>query len=395
MSAAFSIAADLDPSAQPKPTNSTMRVLFLTDPLFTRHEREMVARLAIGLADEGTRIAWGVPASLAPRMSDSLLVPVVPYTEPRLGVTLRLRVRNLLDRVRELLDGDPDIVHIFGGGASRLGAEVARMTGAVPAFELWRPHLESAVRPLVNRAMGRRDNDSNASSGRVPLIIVPGDAIQRRANQQFPDSVVRKIPWGVHTARGERPQNRDSLCLLLMGPGRDAHAWQAAFHASLRIMRNEPRFHLFADAATLHRLHLWKPAREAGVLDRLSLIDDAESQRDLILGADILLYTDARGEARTILLDAMAARVTLIAAADPLTDSLIDGRTARLVADVNEAQWVEAIEQLVSNADTRSRLADSAVEYVQQNHRATRQIVSLTDAYEWVAGDSVRIGAES
>jgi glycosyltransferase involved in cell wall biosynthesis len=187
----------------------------------------------------------------------------------------------------------------------------------------------------------------------------------------------------------------DTVCMALIGPGRDVRSWQAAFHAALRVLKSNERFHLFADARVTHRLRVWKHAREAGVLDRVSLTDDAEMRRDLVLKADILLYSDARGESRTLLLEAMAARVAIIAAADPLTDSLIDGTTARLVADTTEQQWVEAIEHLVREPAARRSLTGAAREYVQKHHRATRQIVSLIDAYEWVAGSPVRIGPES
>jgi glycosyltransferase involved in cell wall biosynthesis len=370
-----------------------MRVLFLSDLLFTKHERDMIARLGIGLADEGTRVTWSVPLSIAPAVSASLLFPVIPHQEPRLGLTLKARAARLHDAARVTLGGEPDIVHVFGGGAARLAAEIARGSSAVPAYELWRPHLEPVVRLSINRAIGPASREPG--SRRVPLIVVPSAAAQARANQAFPDAVVRRIPWGVHTSREERHGSFDAICLLLMGPGRDARAWQSAFLSAIRAMRADQRVHLFADAAATARHRVWKAARDAGVLDRLSLVENPESQRDLALHADILIYPDAKGETRTLLLEAMASRVAIIAAADPLAESLIDGVTARLVAEAAEPLWSEAITHLIADTDARHALIASAAEYAQKNHRATRQIVSLTDAYEWVAGDPVRIGPDS
>lgn len=371
-----------------------MRVLFLSDLTFTKHEHEMIARLAIGLADEGTGIAWSVPAAIADRMSDSLLVPIVPHQEPKLGLSVKQRALNLLDRVTTRLGAGPDIVHVFGGNVARLAAEVARFSGAVPAFECWRPNLETQVRVTLNRALGVPTAGQSTSTRRASLLTVPGQSVFDRVTQQFPGEVVRTIHWGVHTPAPATASVADALSVLLVGPGRDARAWQAAFDASLRVMTGNERVHLFADATTTHRLHVWKHARAAGVLDRLSLIDETETRRDVLLRADVMVYTDARGESRSLLLDAMASRVAIIAAADPLADALIDGRTARLVVDTTVSQWQEAIDHLINEKATRQKLTESAAEFVQQHHRATRQIVSLIDAYEWVAGDPVRIGPD-
>lgn len=366
-----------------------MRVLFLSDHVFTKNEHEMLARLAIGLADEGTGIVWSVPEHLAAYMSDSLLVPIVPHQNPRLGLSTKRRAAELLDRIMKTQGKSPDIVHVFGGGVCRLAAEAARAVGALPVFEIWRPHMETTVRLAANRALG-----ADVESKRSPMMIVPNEPIASRVVHHFPDAIVRKIPWGVHALRDPNEPSTAAVCMLLMGPGRDARAWESAFRAAIRVMRKNERFHLFADAGVTRRLRAWSIAREAGVLERLSLIDDPEARRDLVLRTDILLYSDARGESRSILLDAMASRVAVIAAADPLADALVDGQTARLVADVSETQWQEAIEQIVNDHAARRRLIESAAEFVQKNHRATRQIVSLIDAYEWIAGDPVRIGPD-
>lgn len=369
-----------------------MKVLFLSDPLFTKYEHEMLARLAVGLADDGIGISWSVPESLATRMSGSLLVPIFAHQERRLGLSVKQRARNLCEQIEEKTGALPDIVHLFGGSAARLAAEVVRLTGAVPAFELWRPHLETATRATINQALGPPAAHAGEPSARTALITVPTDSISQRVVDLFPEAVVRKIRWGVHTQTESAAADSDTTCMLLVGPGRDSRAWLAAFRAALRVLQRHERFFLFADAGVTHRLRAWKYARAAGVLDQLSLVDEAALNRDLLLGTDVLLYSDARGESRSVLIQAMASGVAVIAAADPLADSLIDGRTARLVADTTETQWVEAIEHVAGDTAMRRRLVDSAMEYAQSEHRATRQIISLIDAYECVAGEPIRIG---
>ncbi len=355
----------------------------------------MLSRLAIGLADEGIGISWSVPESLAARISNSLLVPIIAHQEPRLGLSVKQRARNLCERLTEKTGGLPDIVHLYGGSAARLAAEVVRLSGAIPAFELWRPHLEATTRATINHSLGPPASHMTESPNRPALLTVPTDPIRQRVVDLFPEAEVRRIRWGVHAHEESLNTEPDTTCLLLIGPGRDSRAWVAAFRAAVRVLKDKDRFFLFADAGVTRRLKVWKYARAAGVLDRLSLIDETALSRDLLLGVDMLLYSDARGESRSVLLQAMASGVAVVAAADPLADSLIDGKTARLVADTTETQWVEAIEHVAGDPAMRRRLVGSAMDYAKQEHRATRQIVSLIDCYERVAGDPIRIGPDT
>ncbi len=369
-----------------------MRVLFISDILFTRHEREMLARLAVGLADEGLNVAWGVPREIAGGLNEQVLLPVIPFTEKRLGLTPARRASSLLARARVVLGGDPDIVHFFGGGVFRIGAELARLARGVPAFEIWRPGVESAVRVAINRVYGT-GAPATDRGGASALVVTPSDALRDRMSSQFPDSVVRTIPWGVYPVSDPPARDGGTLCMLLLGPGRDQRSWQAAFRASVSALKTSERLHLFADSETTRRLRLWPVARQAGVLDRLSLIDEAATRRDLTLRVDVLLQPDARGELRTILLDAMAARVAVLAAADPRSEILVDGKTARLVVDGTDQQWYEAIEMVIHDSSMRKKLTESARAFVRDKHKASRQIISLVDAYEWVAGEATQIEA--
>lgn len=362
-----------------------MRVLFLSDPLFTRYESELISRLAVGLADEGVNIAWGLPEGTD--LSTRVLTPVVPYLPARLGLTPARRGAALLRRAKPVLGGDPDVVHLFGGGISRLGAEVVRGCAAVPAFEIWRPGLEASIRAVINRVAA---GVTHRTEDRA-LIVATNRDVRERYIEQFPRSVVRAIPWGVYTHEQRARSESGAMGLVLLGPGRDAKAWASAFRACLRTLRGSPTTHLFADSSSVRKYRLWSKARDAGVVGRVTLIDAAETQRELLLSADLVLYPDARGEVRTVLLDAMGAGVAVIASADPRSHDLIDGKTARLVVDSTEAQWHEAIEMMTHDHTMRRGLTETARAHVREHHRVSRQIASLVDAYEWIAGAGERI----
>lgn len=362
-----------------------MRVLFLSDPLFTRYEGDLIGRLAVGLADEGVRVAWGVPDTT--QTADPGLTPLVSYLPSRLGLSPARRAAALLERCSSVLGGPPEIVHFFGGGVARLGSELARACDAVPAFEVWRPGVEASIRSVINRI----NAGGGGGSGGRALIVVPNNDLREKLLVQFPLAVVRTIPWGVYVHEESKPREPGTFSIVLLGPGRDQRAWASAFQACLRSLRASPGTHLFADAGSVRRLRMWGKARESGVLDRVTLIDAAEIQRGLLLSSDIVLFPDARGEVRTILLDAMGAGVAVIASADPRSHDLIDGKTARLVVDSTESQWHEAIEMMTHDHAMRRGLTEAARAHVREHHRASRQIASLVDAYEWIGGEGERI----
>ena len=117
----------------------------------------------------------------------------------------------------------------------------------------------------------------------------------------------------------------------------------SAFEGVVSAMPGERLYHLFVDAEAAHRTGIWPVARGLGVLDRLSLIDEMEGRRELVLRGDVLVQSDARGEQRSLVLDAMASGMIVLAAEDPMVSYLVNGRTARTVSGTRSDEWAAAL----------------------------------------------------
>lgn len=373
-----------------------MRVLIIADEIFGTRERAMLSRLEIGLADEGVRVARALPEGLDGNAGPSPLIESMTYDAARVPFTRGLRAARLAshaagvhwseeDRPDSRSGGRViDVVHAFGGSVWEFSLDVARRLNAALALEVWRTGLiDRAV------AISRRDPE-------IPRVfLAPDVSIERRLKAAGITSV-RAAPWGVHAmTRSRAAVTKDrSVSIIITGGGRDARATIAALEGVGLAIAERPDAVIFMDAVAAQRARAWPVAKRLGLLGRLSLIDDIELRRDIALRADILVQPEAVGEQRSVLLDAMAAGMIVVAAADDGVSWLVDDQTAWLVHEHTPRVWAQAIGRALGDPSLSKALVARAMTRVAQEHRAITHVSSVLGAYEWVVGGpKARAGA--
>jgi len=180
---------------------------------------------------------------------------------------------------------------------------------------------------------------------------------------------------------------------MMIGNGRDARAWAAALSGIALAAAEGQDFLIFADSLAARRADLWTLARSLKLLDRLSLIEELEGRRDLMLHGDILMLPEAGGEQRSVVLEAMACGMLLVAAHDKESSVLQEGRTAALVANNTAQSWAACLTDLIRNPAKSVALAASAHLFVQVHRRASDHVRGVISAYEYLAtGESIPFG---
>jgi glycosyltransferase involved in cell wall biosynthesis len=361
-----------------------MRVLFIIDALFATHERAMINRLDIGLVDEGLRIVHAIPQRIADRVPDDLISLVLTYQDEGAAITRPARARSLVNGLAALKlpggEGVIDLVHAVGGASWSIAADVAHQTGAALAVDVWRAGLVGRARAI------------KATAGPRVVFFAPGPAIERALIKEGLGSSVRVARWGVHAPpeprRLFRPDRQVSA--VVSGAGRDADAFRAAIEGLALSTQAHENLILFVDAAGARRAGIWSVADRLGVLDRLTLVPGIEGRRHLALSADLFLQPGARGECHTLLLDAMAAGLPVIASADPMNNDLVAGRTAHLIEAPDPRLWEAAVSLLLNEPETAIALGASAREHVKEEHRVSSQIAAVLDGYEWLTSSDAR-----
>jgi glycosyltransferase involved in cell wall biosynthesis len=96
---------------------------------------------------------------------------------------------------------------------------------------------------------------------------------------------------------------------------------------------------------------------------------------------DALLLPDGVGSSHSIVLDAMAAGMSVLAAPDELVEVLIDGRTSRLVPSATKADWERAIRETVLNQERWSLLGASSRDWVRTNRTVSAHIAAVIETY--------------
>jgi hypothetical protein len=354
-----------------------MRAVILADESFAARERALLSRLEVGLADEGVRIVHAIPQRALRWYHPEVYSQAVTYQDRGLSFSLRWRVQQLVRALEELAeDGAPvDIVHAFGHPSWEIALELVRQTGASLAVEVWCTELTRAAAHL------RPHGDALP-----PVFLVPDQGIERALRDEDPSLSVRLTPWGVHTPPAGREILRPGRAISVMvdASGQGTAAMAAALEGLAAVASSAPEVMIFAESEAVRIAGLWPMIRRLNLSDRFTLIPDLEARRELSLRGDILLLPEARGEFRSLTLDAMAHGMLVIAAADPLNSVLIDGRTARLVDRPAAEAWSEALAWALHERDGAARLAASAQDYTRQHRRASAHIAAVVDAYEWM-----------
>ncbi len=353
-----------------------MRAVILADEFFATRERSLLQRLEIGLADEGVRIIHAVPETVPAADDEGMFRTRATYPTRTLALLRRAAIARLARSLARAgsnagPEGEPiDLVHVFGGSVWRLGADLATALGAALVLEVWRAGLVSRARELTH----------------VPqrtLLLAPDPAIERALVAHSEGREVRGAPWGVlaePTMRPILPAGR-AVSAMIVGPGRDPAAMAGVIEGLTPVARAHPDLMIFCDAHAARRSGIWGVARRHDLLRHLSLIDDLEARRDLLLQGDLLIQPDANGEARSVVLEAMGCGMIVIAAADPAASVLIDGRTARLVSSGTPAEWGATILDVLRTPERSRMLAASAHEFIRTQRRASDQVRAVLQAY--------------
>lgn len=358
-----------------------MQVLIVADAAFLARERPLVLRLAVGVMDEGARVHLLVPETEAEAVAARVFAPVHSMVRRGTLIPRTVRLRAQLETLRPQISGTVDAVHAFGEGEWPFAAGLAHELGAPLVVDVWRSGFEGSLPTTLGEGGSVRT--------RPVLALIPDEGVVSPGNGHERQTIRRLVRWGGRPA--EKPPRAcraglRSCCVL--GRGTAAPAVRAALEGWASADTDGASM-LFVEADAETRPALWRRAGELGVQHRVSLIDGLERERDVLGRVDLVISPGARGEHRSALLDAMASARPVIATADPRNGSLQEGRTARLVAEDDPAQWGAAVRWVIDHPGESTALGESARAYAKEHHGVSAHVVGVLDTYEWAGAAPV------
>lgn len=362
-----------------------MRALILPDRAFLRREQSLLARLEVGLADEGIRVLHAVPVGW--RAGSDLIglySTVVPYADTGFPFTHGLRAARLVNDATAAApseSGAPafDLVHAFGEGSWRIATETAAVAGAVLIMEGWKPAAAGAAARAVRRL----------GAGRVVLALSDG-ALATTGRSAAGGATIMESLWGVHlpplASRQSKAEGVSSV--FVAATGSQPRAIEAVLAGIARCGRPLADLMIFIDSDAAHRSGAWAAARRLGLQGSLSVIADLESRRDLILQGDLLVLPESAGEQRTLTLEAMASGMVVVAAKDPANSAVIDGRTCLCPPAANADGWTAVLREALSGSERVEPLRGWARAWVQEHRLASSHVAAVLKMYQAVGRPS-------
>jgi hypothetical protein len=244
-------------------------------------------------------------------------------------------------------------------------------------LELWQAGAISAASTVTA---------SKGQSQRAPEFSVCEPAMRRALRKRVPHATVHVTPWGVHAPAAlpehTRPTEQPVSVALLADSG-EPGALAGALAGIAKLGERPPGVLIFAgtqDGAANRDSTIWSAARKLNVLDRLTLVSDMEARREPILDMDILVLPEATGRQRTIVLDAMARGMTIVAAQDELSETLTDDRV-RLVKGQSPDAWTRALADALDDVQGARLRRQAAHAFVRSEKSASAQVASVMTAY--------------
>ncbi|HED52843.1 MAG TPA: hypothetical protein ENJ00_01405 [Phycisphaerales bacterium] len=358
-----------------------MRVLLLIDRNFAKVELPMIRTLGIGLVDADVRTTVALPSDMLDTMTDVFGFDVVGYRDRGAAWTRGLRAREILDEI-EAEDREPMVVHAFGSRSYAISANVASNAGSALVLEVRSRHEVPRACSFV------KERHTNT------LLLTPSPTLTRALIAEGASSVhMREVPWGVSPAEPiEAHKNGVDFALVLGGPGSNPHAWASALRGLAAVASRREDFMIFADASAMQRTRADPLVGSLGLSPLLSRIPNLEANRELALRADVLIWPDHAGEYHSLVLDAMARGMVVIASEDDAIPAISDPSRAFVVAG-SASDWSTAIGSVLEDETLRTRIGSAARIYIREHHRVSRHITGLLDAYEWMTGrDALPMG---
>lgn len=367
-----------------------MRVLILADGSFATRERGLLSRLEVGLADEGVRVVRVTPIAPAAESLDNPYLRWLKFAEPKSSLLAPISTRAVLQDLQTLRELSPqdaepvDLVHVFGDHAWSVGERLARSLDSGVVFEVW---SETALQRATALARSLKGKDEDER--RRVCFLCPDEGMDHRLASATPWVSRRLAPWGAHAVaeRGSWPKRAGALSVLMLGTGDDLASCRAALDGLARLRATAPNLLIFLDAALVRMsTALWKHAERLKLLDALSVIEDTESRRELSLQVDAMLVPERLPEHRTILLDAMAHGVLVLAREGCPMGALRRDETAVLMERGDAEEWERALHGFVLEPGKAAALAERAARFVREHRLASAHVRGALGAYESVAG---------
>jgi glycosyltransferase involved in cell wall biosynthesis len=355
-----------------------MHVALIVDSERLLSEGASIRELTLGLGDQGVQIT-----AILPQPPGREPQPDPPVASAVIEASLRVPPwlrRARAARVAAALAGSvPEIVYALGAETWTLGLDLARAIERPIVFDVW----SAAVLRRVPVALPGAPLRAGYVAATEPLAA----ALRARGAAD----AVTVVPFGVEVPSEPREvlaSIADSITVAILGGGSDVAGMRSALSGLAAVVPEFPQIQACLELRGPGEHEVWRQCRKLELLGNVSTIGHASHHRRLIEGCDLLLVPERGGEARSVVLESMAAGMPLLAADDPYLDQFVAEETALVVI---QDEWAAGLRRLLTEPGLARRLGGAARAWVARHNPPALQVERLIGALEGVLGAGARL----
>ncbi len=345
-----------------------MHIGVIADGMYLTHERVLLDRVVLGLAKrEMTITVIHNPAVEGSLPLESAFGDDVRCVEAMWRGPLWMR-SDRIERAISALDGEiPDVFFALGGRSAALGDALTA----------------ACERPLVVRVDSSRQARHTLHgrhAARVGAYVAANDTLAGILRRHVDPALVNVVhasalipPTPVDVLRSVET----SISIAIVGPGRDVPAYRALLAALSRLLQANPQTQVCLELRGAHQHEIWRLAQRMDLLSNVSTVTDASTHRSLITECDVLAFPERVNRVHSLLLDAMAAGMAVIARHDPIQEVLRDDDTAVVMSQPDPEQWTAGLRGILTQPDRARRLGSAAREFICSEYQPDSHIDGL------------------
>ena len=353
-----------------------MHLALIIDSERLHREHLMLQQLAADLLARDIQLTAIVPEPIGRNGSgaDEPLLQGTTELHARMQVPLWMRRARARQVAGSLVNGTPDLIHAIGEQAWTVGLDLGRVIERPVTLDVWSADLLKRIPP------GR-------AASHVAAYLAATEPIADAIRSRVDPGLVSVVPMSVPVPPEQRKiltNPQATMSLAIIGSGRDVVGYRALLTGLSRLTSNLPQIQACLELRGPCEHEIWRQARRLDLLGHISTIVDAAMHRPLLTGCDVLVVPERLGHVRTIMLEAMAVGMPVVAADDPYLDVLVHDETALIVDQASPEDWEEKMRLILTDPALSSRLTGAARELIAARHHRPAQADKLADAFQQI-----------
>jgi len=355
-------------SASEVPVNKLLRPALIVSQHSVSEYSTFLRHLLVGLAAESIPAVLVCPAGCDVDSVTAPSVEVIRHPAFDLPLMTHQNKRILIERLKKF---KPAVLHCLCESKALFSRQLAA--------RLDLPYV------LTVNSLRKRWWRFFISSKRCAKIIVPAETIAANVAGIYPRLAdrIRLINLGTFVQETSGCFRRGNLVATIVTthPLEDVSEFENLLAAVRLLVIEGYEFMLVLAGSGGAERQLRKLLTGLGLLQTVITVGQVRPRRSILAAGDIFIQPVAGSAFNPLLLEAMSVGTAVASCKGGVDDLIIDGRTAVIFDPGDRLSIKAALQRLLDSRDFARRLADSARQYVRENHTVSRMVSAVLGVY--------------